>query len=107
MSYNGETHPINGTINGSLSKPSILSGSLSTPESLKGSISEPEALKGFLSVPPVGPVITTVDYETQVNNKPSINTYTIEGHKTGADYKLQDKMKRITEQDIDRMIYGG
>ena len=93
MDYHGDLRPLDGSI----------SGTLSNPESLNGSLSNPESLTGCLSLGLTGPI----DYETKVINKPYINTYTIEGHKTGADYKLQDKMKRITEQDIDRMIYGG
>ena len=46
------------------------------------------------------------DYEL-MDNKPSINQFTVEGDKTAADYRLQDKMDVITEQMIDQLIYGG
>ena len=46
------------------------------------------------------------DYEL-MDNKPIINSFTIEGSKLGEDYNLQDKMRRITEQEIDNIIFGG
>ena len=43
----------------------------------------------------------------KLNNKPSINGFTVIGDKISSDYKLQDEMEEITIQDIDNMIYGG
>ena len=45
------------------------------------------------------------DYDL-IENKPSINAFTLEGDKTAADYSLQDKMDAITPQDIDNLFYG-
>ena len=87
MDYYGDLRPLDGSISGSLS--------------------QPETLKGSLTVPSAKPAPTKVDYETQVENKPTINEVTVEGHKTGPDYKLQNKMNRITEHDIDKIFYGG
>lgn len=51
-------------------------------------------------------LIETADYN-KLSNKPTINAVTVEGHKTGIDYNLQNKMQPITEHDIDVLIYGG
>lgn len=42
-----------------------------------------------------------------LENKPKINGVTVQGEKTGADYRLQDLMGAITPQEIDEIIYGG
>ena len=88
MDYHGDLRPLDGT----------LSGSLSDPE---------QKMSGKLSVPHVAPTPKNVDYETQVYNHPTINAEEVVGHKTGNDYKLQNKMNRITEHDIDVLFYGG
>lgn len=49
--------------------------------------------------------VSTDNYD-DLFNKPRINTVTVEGEKTGADYRLQDKMDVITEQMIDNIFYG-
>ena len=49
--------------------------------------------------------LSVKDYDL-LENKPSINMFTVEGDKTAADYRLQDKMDTITEQMIDNLIYG-
>lgn len=48
----------------------------------------------------------TKDYE-KLFNKPQINLVTLIGNKTGEELGLQNKIQDITEQDIDRIIYGG
>ena len=45
------------------------------------------------------------NYNT-LTNKPQINSVTLIGNKTGEELNLQDKMKEITNQEIDTIIYG-
>ncbi len=40
-------------------------------------------------------------------NKPSINETTLVGEMSSSDLGLQDKIDRVTEQDIDRIMFGG
>ena len=88
MDYYGDLRPLDGALSGSLSDPQ-------------------KNLSGSLTVPSVAPAPSNVDYETQVYNRPTINAEEVIGHKTGRDYKLQDKMNRITEHQIDDIFYGG
>lgn len=48
--------------------------------------------------------IVTSDYE-KLNNLPHINDVKVIGRKTGADYKLQDKMDAMTVQEIEKILY--
>ena len=52
-----------------------------------------------------GNVAGTMNYE-ELRNKPKINSKELIGDKTGKDLNLQDKMDRITEHDIDIMMFG-
>ena len=77
-------------------------------EAIQDIITNPDG--SLLFVLPDGRTILTdslmcKDYDI-LENKPSINTFTIEGEKTAADYRLQDKMDLITEQMIDNLFYG-
>ena len=40
-------------------------------------------------------------------NKPRINAVTVEGDKTGPDYRLQNKMDILTRQEIEKILYVG
>lgn len=51
--------------------------------------------------------LSSIDYNTQVINKPQINSVTLEGNKTSPEIKVQHEMDEITEQDIDEIINGG
>lgn len=88
MDYYGDLRPLDGSLSGSLSD-------------------SQQSLSGSLTVPSAAPAPKDVDYETQVYNRPTINAEEVIGHKTGDDYKLQNKMKRITEHEIDVLFYGG
>ena len=46
------------------------------------------------------------DYESLIN-KPQINFVTLLGNKTSEDLGLQSEIEDITNQDIDKIIYGG
>lgn len=46
----------------------------------------------------------TRDYDKLINH-PYINEREVVGHKTGADYQLQDKMDALTVQEIERILY--
>lgn len=46
------------------------------------------------------------DYDVLIN-KPQINGVELIGNKLSADIHVQDEMNVISEQDIDRIIYGG
>ena len=52
-----------------------------------------------------GDVAGTMNYE-EFRNKPKINSKELIGDKSGSDLNLQDKMDRITEHDIDVIMYG-
>ena len=47
----------------------------------------------------------TTNYE-DLKNKPKINSKELIGDKSGSDLNLQDKMDRVTEHDIDIMMFG-
>lgn len=77
-------------------------------EAIEDIITNPDG--SLLFVLPDGRTILTEslmckDYDL-LENKPSINQFTVEGDKTAADYRLQDKMDLITEQMIDNLFYG-
>ena len=50
-----------------------------------------------------------INYEkdSDLINRPQINSNELKGNKTGDDLGLQEKMSPITEQDIDEIMYGG
>ena len=50
-------------------------------------------------------IAETGDYNP-LTNHPFINGFEVIGDKLGKDYKLQDLMTAITEQDIDNMMFG-
>ena len=50
--------------------------------------------------------IHTDDYNDLIN-KPTINAVTVEGNKTGPDYRLQNKMEILSQQEIERILYVG
>ena len=52
-----------------------------------------------------GNVAGTMNYE-ELKKIPKINSVELVGDKTGDDLKLQDHMDRITEHDIDVIMYG-
>lgn len=54
----------------------------------------------------IGSTKDTSNYNL-LTNKPSINGVTLVGNKFGVELQLQDFMFEITEQDIDKLIYGG
>lgn len=77
-------------------------------EAIQDIITNPDG--SLLFVLPDGRTILTEslsvkDYDL-LDNKPSINQFTVEGDKTAADYRLQDKLDLITEQMIDNLFYG-
>lgn len=49
--------------------------------------------------------VASTDYNELIN-LPHINEVKVIGHKTGADYGLQNLMDEITPQQIDNIIYG-
>ena len=52
-----------------------------------------------------GDVAGTMNYE-DLKNKPKINSKELIGDKRGSELNLQDKMDRVTEHDIDIMMFG-
>ena len=51
-------------------------------------------------------MIHTDNYE-DLYNKPKINAVTVEGDKTGPDYRLQNKMDILSRQEIEKILYVG
>lgn len=79
-------------------------------EKLKGTLSKKETLNAELQSNKKlsGKMASTryeKDYEKLINH-PTLNGFEIVGDKTSEDYKLQDEMDIITEQDIDKIIFG-
>lgn len=52
-----------------------------------------------------GDVAGTMNYD-ELRNHPKINSKELVGDKTGEELDLQNKMDRITEHDIDIMMFG-
>lgn len=48
----------------------------------------------------------TRDYEKLIN-QPSVNNVTLVGNKTSKQIHVQHEMKAISEQEIDKIIFGG
>ena len=44
------------------------------------------------------------DY-TALENKPTLNSFTVEGDKTAEDYRLQSKIEEATIAEIERILY--
>ena len=78
-----------------------LQGTLQQDDTLDGQLQTTGSLTGQLSTPSV---ITTNDYDRLIN-RPHINSILLEGDKTGAQLKLQDKMDVLTPQEIERILY--
>lgn len=55
----------------------------------------------------INKITSDVDYKTNVFNKPSINNIVLIDNKTSEDLGLEPTINDITEQDIDKIIYGG
>ena len=51
--------------------------------------------------------IVHTDNYNDLYNKPRINAVTVEGDKTGTDYRLQNKMDILTRQEIEKILYVG
>lgn len=49
---------------------------------------------------------TGTDDYLDLDNKPQINSVTLQGNKTSSDLKLQDEMDAITNHEIDQIIFG-
>ena len=78
-----------------------LQGTLQQDDTLDGQLQTTGSLTGQLSTPSV---ITTNDYDKLIN-RPHINSILLEGDKTSAQLKLQDKMDVLTPQEIERILY--
>lgn len=77
-----------------------LKGNLAKNETLSGNIQQGNQLNGKMAS-----TRYAKDYETLIN-KPYINGVEVIGHKISKDYKLQDKLGIVSEQDIDNLIFG-
>ena len=51
-------------------------------------------------------MVHTDNYD-DLYNKPRINAVTVEGEKTGTDYRLQNKMDILSRQEIEKILYVG
>lgn len=81
-----------------------LNASLSSTQILNASLVKDESLNANLGVK----IITgDVNYETMVYNRPSINSVELIGNKISEELGLEPTIADITEQDIDKLIYGG
>ena len=81
-----------------------MTGEITKTGEVTGNLQGTGEVSGSLSVPPGRTVAE--DYD-RLRNRPIINGITIEGDKVSEDYHLQGEMKALTEQEIDRIIFGG
>lgn len=84
---------VDGLIQGTLAKTEAIAGALQTAQTVGGNITS-------------APSTVERNYN-KLDNKPSINAVTVEGDKTGADYKLQSKMDTLSQTEIERILYVG
>lgn len=77
-----------------------IKGNIKTDNSIKTELKVDGKIGGGISVP------MNIKSYNQLRDKPTLNSVTIEGDKVSADYKLQDKLGVVSEQDIDVIIYG-
>ena len=81
-----------------------IKGELSKTVEVSGNIQDVGGVTGKLSVP-TGRVIS-LNYE-DLTHRPLLNGVLIEGNKQADDYSLQLKMNKVTDQEIDEILYGG
>lgn len=82
----------------------IVKGNISSQnKSVTGNISTNKSLSGQLKMPMV---VETGDYN-KLFNKPQINYVELIGNKNSEELGLEPTIVDISEQDIDKLIYGG
>ena len=79
-------------------------GTVEIAGDVKGTLEDMLELTGESTIPKSIPP-SDISYNV-IKDKPSINTYTVEGDKLGIDYNLQDKMDVLTVQEIEKILYG-
>ena len=77
-------------------------GTMETVREINGEMQEARTISGALTIPPTR---TMGGSYIDLTDKPSINSFVIEGDKVGADYRLQDKMDALSVQEIERILY--
>lgn len=98
----------------------VLSGELSVMGNLDGSLSN-GVLRGYSAyqiavehgftgteeewLESLHAAVGEISYSV-LKNKPTLNAEEINGDKTSSDFGLQDEMKEISPQDIDKMLFG-
>lgn len=79
-----------------------LKGTLTGLNNLSGVLNQNNNLNGTLT--------NTAGQGTRnynrLTNKPTLNSVVIEGDKISSDYKLQEEMEIVTDQNIDDIIFG-
>lgn len=76
-----------------------LEGNLSTESKLSATLSSGSNMNGGMAS-----TRYAKDYEKLIN-KPSINGVEVIGDKVSKDYKLQDELEIVSEQEIDKMLF--
>lgn len=76
-------------------------GNITTTNTISGNAGAKGDMRGSATVPTSG-----AKSYNQLEDKPMINSVTVEGNKNSAAYRLQDKMTTVTAQEIDTIIYG-
>lgn len=79
-------------------------GTVEIAGDVKGTLIDMLELTGESTIPK-SILPSDISYDV-LKDKPSINTYTVEGDKLGIDYNLQDKMDVLTPQEIEKILYG-
>ena len=79
-----------------------VSGRLSNVKSLSGSVASAKSLSGQIRTAEGG-----AKTYAELPDKPMINSNELIGDKSAAELKLQEEMRTITPQEIDKLIFGG
>lgn len=80
-----------------------LQGTIQKVGTITGEIKQTEKLSGNVSVPQT---VRVSDYD-KLDNKPQINSVTLEGNKTGRQLSLVNSSDTLDAWEIDQIIYGG
>lgn len=79
-----------------------ITGKLSNVKNLSGSVKSTQSLTGNIRTAEGG-----IKTYAELPDKPMINSNELIGDKSASELKLQEEMRTITPQEIDKLIFGG